>query len=222
MIPALSQRNTEVLLDMALSNQGDVLGYHSFGGGPVDGDEDGDQSYEDCRLFLAELGRDALGGGQPNVTRHVLGWASLRMIDPISADILTGMGIDAACALAIHDALGKRGVGIEIVDEDAEDDIVLAEGRQSGWNFLLGSDVIWYSSCLLTLPPLPETMISAMSGKPLSHVFSHPAFDGHNLVMRDIQNNDFSCAIQFDDAIVADLNVSRLIDRQRNALLKAA
>lgn len=223
MRPALSRHNTEVLLDMAVGNQGDVLGYHDFGGGP-DGDDEGDNNpvSEDCRLFLAELGRDALGGSQEGVTRHVLKWPTLKMIDTISADILTGMGIDPACALAIHDALGKRGIGIEIVDADADDAQVVVEDNLTGWIFQLEENVAWNSIGMLKLPPLPDSVASAMAGEPLSRIFSHPAFDGHELIVREVQPGEDFITVYLAEVIYPTLTVRDIVDRRRLALAKAA
>lgn len=182
MTPALSRRNTEVLLDMAVGNQGDILGYHDFGGSP-DGDDDHPLS-EDCRLFLAELGHDALCGNQDGVRRQVMKWPTLRRMDVVTAGLLAHKGIDAACALAIHDALGKRGVDIEIIDGD--DDELVVEARQNVWIIRLGGGVVWNSSGLIQVPCLPEIVRDAVAGQHLATLIDHPALRPHDLVIREV------------------------------------
>ena len=121
------------------------------------------------------------------------------------------MGIDAACALALHDALGAAGEGIDIVDHDEEIEGTLVEAREFQWLVRISPDVRWNSDGVITVPGLPDTVAAALAGQPLVHLISHPALDPHQLVISSVTPGEDQSVVHLAQIPVADLDV-RAVD----------
>lgn len=220
MTPAIPDYATRTLLDMALRNQGDILGYRDFGG-PETGD--GEEVCESDQVaFLEELATDALRGDQESVRLRVLSWPTLRRMDPVTAALLMYMGIDAACALALHDALGKSDHGLEIVDADEEHGHRIVEANAVGWIVTLPGGVVWNSIGLLRLPAMPDTVGASMAGEPLHRLLSHPALDGWKLIVRQISADGDDAIVHLTHIPLPDHGVRELEALRRENLKKAA
>jgi len=205
MRPTIDEHAAAILVDMALSRQGDVLGLRDFL--PVD-EQDDDISDQDNLDGMMELVRDALGGDQPGVRRRAMQWPAKKRMDAVTMDLLTQMGIDAAVALVLDDALGTRGSALCIHDEDQLDDDdnmpAMAEVQADSWAIDLTPTVTWHSQGILYVPRMPDTVAVAAAGRLLTSVLTHPVLDRHDLHIRSVvqrSNGESSITITLPDPL---------------------
>lgn len=208
MRPTIDEHAAAILVDMALSRQGDVLGLRDFL--PVD-EQDDDISDQDNLDGMMELARDALGGDQPGVRRRAMQWPAKKRMDAVTMDLLTQMGVDAAVALVLDDALGTRGSALCIHDEDQLDDDdnmpAMAEVQADSWAIDLTPTVTWHSQGflgVLYVPRMPDTVAVAAEGRPLTSVLTHPVLDRHALHIRSVvqrSNGESSITMTLPDPL---------------------
>jgi hypothetical protein len=192
MRPTIDFRQADALVNMALSNRGDVVGFLGF----LDQDEEAETTDHDNALGMMELVEDALSGTQEYVTRRVMEWRTDRRIDPVTHGLLVHMGIDAAAALRIDDALSRCSETLRILDGDAQENAdgspptPVVETSGGVWVIEIGEGCTWQSSWDLLVPTMPDTVAAAAIGRTLSTVVSHPAFDGQPLGIVEIRPHD--------------------------------
>lgn len=186
-IPTLRQANLQTLMEMVDEGGDDVLGFRDYGGDVY--------APESEKLeLLSDLASDALSGRQEGVMRRLAEWPALRKMDVVTATLLAHLGIDAASALILSDALGKTGKIIQIVGRDNDyatlPDAVRVTGSEMKWTTAMGGGVSWGSTGVVRTPPLPETVASAMVGKSLRTIVSHPVLDAYDFVVTCAQVAD--------------------------------
>jgi hypothetical protein len=177
--PVIARHCAEKLLHMALSNQGDPLGYRAFGGIVEDADCETDQIN-----FMDELAADALRGDQPHVVDRLMSWPTLRTMDCVTSALLRSLGILPEAALALSDALGKTSTTLEIIDGDDcgdRDGLVHVTGHETSWAVRIDEHAAWNSLGMVILPALPETARTAAVGMKLRDIVSHPVLDRFDL-----------------------------------------
>lgn len=183
MNPVIERDVAQKLLDRALSNQGDPMGYRAFGG-TWDGQEDDvDGTTEADQVNLVdELAGDALAGREGACSHIVRHTRTARHMDAITAAVLLHMGIEPAGALAMLEAVLATGERrMQIADADADDTHWVVDANAGLWRVKLdaadGPGAMWISNGELVIAELPETIMAAAAGRPLRDIVSHPALD---------------------------------------------
>lgn len=224
--PTISRACAAKLLHSAMTNQGDPLGYHAFGGPADDTNEDGvDQSTEgDREDFVIELAGDALGGGQPGVVAHVTRTSTSGRMDPVTAALLTHMGIVPGVAMVLRDTALEQNVALDIVDADDEDHTSRAIAHHESWELALdlARGTHWSSEGTLNVDPMPETLATAAAGRPLREIVSHPALDGMDLAVERIETGPARSIVTlagFAEGAMETLNAAAL-ERMRRAAME--
>ena len=184
--PVLARHCSESLLQMVGQNQGDPLGYVSFGGMLDDTDCEVDRIN-----FMDELAADALRGDQPYVLSRLMEWPTLRRMDEVTAALLRGMRIIPEAALALSDALGKARSALEIADGDDDLDRILVNGNETGWAVQIDyGRTAWNSRGYVVLPAMPATLREAAGGRPLRDLVSHPVLDRFDLTVDGVSGTE--------------------------------
>lgn len=225
--PALSRACAERLLHAALTNQGDPLGYHAFGGPQQGDDEDAEEVFESDQVdFLAELATDALGGGQPGVLERVVRTTCHDRMDPATAALLAHMGVVPAVALVLRGAALAQNAALDIVDAGDEDETSRILAHVESWEIDLGiTGAHWSSEGALTVGPIPDAVAVAATGRPLRDVVSHPALDMLDLTVDRIDTGPERSIVWlagFAQDAMATLGVRDLEDMRRATLRRAA
>jgi hypothetical protein len=204
MTPNITRQQASTLLRMALSNQGDPLGFRDFH--PAD-DESEEMNEHDVDDAMLELAHEALVGSQPAVTRHVHDHMVQSRMDAATADVLLHHGIDPVAALVLDDMFAGEEDGLCIMraDEDGSGIMhLVAERRGSSWRLPLAPDSddgetpTWHSDGGIVLGAMPDVLAAAAIGRPVSEIVSHPALDRHALIVSGVDQGSEVSILRFD------------------------
>ncbi len=204
MTPNITRRQASTLVRMALSNQGDPLGFRDFNPEGEEGEEMNEHDLDDAML---ELTHEALVGSQPAVTRHVHDHMVQSRMDAATADILLHHGIDPVAALVLDDMFAGEEDGLCIMRADEDGSRIMhlvAERRGSWWSVPLdpASDETnmprWHSDGGIVLEAMPDVLAAAAIGRPVSEIISHPALDRHALVVSGVEHEGEASILRFD------------------------
>lgn len=204
MTPNITRRQASTLVRMALSNQGDPLGFRDFNPADEEGEEMNEHDLDDAML---ELTHEALVGSQPAVTRHVHDHMVQSRMDAATADILLHHGIDPVAALVLDDMFAGEEDGLCIMRADEDGSRIMhlvAERRGSWWSVPLdpASDETnmprWHSDGGIVLDAMPDVLAAAAVGRPLSEIVSHPALDRHPLIVTGVDQKGETTVVRFE------------------------
>lgn len=204
MTPTITRQQASTLLRMALSSQGDPLGFRDFHPADAEDEEMNEHDLEDAML---ELAHEALVSSQPVVTRHVHDHMAQTRMDAATADILLHHGIDPVAALVLDDMFAGQEDGLCIMraDEDGSGIMhLVAERRGSWWSVPLdpaSNDTEmprWHSDGGIVLDAMPDVLATAAVGRPLSEVVSHPALDRHPLIVTGVDQEGETTVVRFE------------------------
>lgn len=204
MTPTITRQQASTLVRMALSSQGDPLGFRDFHPAYAEDEEMTEHDLEDAML---ELAHEALVDSQPAVTRRVRDHMSQCRMDAATADILLHHGIDPVAALVLDGMFAGQEDGLCIMraDEDGSGIMhLVAERRGSWWSVPLDAasedaeTPRWHSDGGIVLDAMPDVLAAAAVGRPLSEIVSHPALDRHTLIVRAVDREGEVSIIRFE------------------------
>ena len=125
--------------------------------------------------------------GLDQLTARLIAWKG---IDPL---VLAWLAAVSAELGAVRDMAGETVATVDLASsyEDAGslNHVEISEG------------VAWFSAGLLAMAPIPDALATAVIGKPLTTLLSHPVLDAHPFVITDIDTDEDRSRIQvsYDD-----------------------
>lgn len=229
-LPMISRICAGKLLNAAINNQGDVLGYRNYSQTSSNEDDEDDVDESDQENLILELSTDALSAQDEGVLEQLLRTTTRDQMDAVTAALLLHMGIVPAAALVLRQAILGQNAAIDIVDasdsEGDDDKLSCVIGFRESWELALNRDrdLHWSSEGTFTVDSLPETLAIAATGKPLRHVISHPALDKMDLTIEKIDTGPAKAIITlagYADGAQNTLD-KRALEALRKERLKAA